>query len=195
MTSSDTGDYDYIVKVIQYLEYNFNIHLFITTRDFDVLYSWWEKRIPIDIVRESISTVVKRWQVRGKNIKGFTNFSYEVRKNFRFFMELHIGSEQKAEKEKFFEIENFLKSVPPEIIGLKNDFEKVFQKIKKGEDFSLEKIEKKMLDQFKEDDELNLKTRIFMNSLAKELKGPSVENKYRVNYLKYKFGIPDFEVL
>jgi len=193
--TSDIGDYDYIIKTIQYLEYHFRIHFFITTRDFDILYNWWEKRIPLQIINESISNVVKRWQARGKNITGFSNFSYEVRKNFRSFMELSIGSEKKVEKEKYFEIKKFFQYYPPELMGMKKDFERVFLKIKKEQDISLDKINKKLLDLFKNDDELNLKTRVFMKSLAKQLRGPEVEQRYRLNYLRHKFAVPDFEVM
>lgn len=192
---SDIGDYDYIIKAIQYLEYNFNIHFFITTRDFDILYNWWEKRIPMEIINESISNVVKRWRLRGKNIKGFSNFSYEVRKNFRRFLELSVGSEKKQEKEKYFEIKKFFRSFPPELAVLKKDFERVFRKLKREQDISMEKINRKILDLFQDDNELKLKTRIFIKSLAKELRGAEVEQKYRLNYLKHKFGIPDFDVI
>jgi hypothetical protein len=195
MAISDIGDYDYIIKTIQYLEYNFQIHLFITTRDFDILYNWWEKRIPLNIIFESISTVVKRWKARGKTIKGFSNFSYEVRKSFKRFLELSIGRESSQKKEKYYEINRFFKSFPPELRGLKKDLENIFIKMKKGQDISLQEVDKKLLDLFKDDDEIKLKTRIFMKSLADELRKPAVEKKYRLNYIKHKYGIPDFEIL
>ena len=195
MAVSDIEDYDYIIKTIQYLEYNFQIHLFITTRDFDVLYNWWEKRIPLNIIFESISTVVKRWRARGKTIRGFSNFSYEVRKSFKRFLELSIGRETGQKKEKYYEINKFFKSFPPELLGLKKDLENIFKKMKKGQEISLQKVDKKLLDLFKGDDELTLKTRIFMKSLAPELRKPAVEQKYRLNYIKHKYGIPDFEVM
>jgi len=61
---SDLSDYDYIIRVIQFLDERYGIRFFISTRDFDVLYHWWEKRIPIEIVEQSLAAVVDRFRKR-----------------------------------------------------------------------------------------------------------------------------------
>ena len=75
-------DKDFVIEIIQYLQNKYDIIFFITPRDFDVLYNWWEKRIPLRIIKESIINVVDRWKEKGKGINSFANFSYEVKKNF-----------------------------------------------------------------------------------------------------------------
>jgi hypothetical protein len=107
-----TADYDYIIRIIQYLDYHFGIYFIITTRDFDILFRWWEKQIPLEVITDSIRNVVLRWQVKKKSINGFSNFSYEVKKNFRLFMELNVGDSQRTEKNELYDIQQFLKTFP-----------------------------------------------------------------------------------
>ena len=87
--------YDFIIKVIQYLENSFKIHFFITPKDFDVLYRWFEKRIPLRVIEESIAAVVDRWTQKNKKISSFSNFYYQVKKDFETFLQLQVGAESK----------------------------------------------------------------------------------------------------
>lgn len=189
-----TADYDYIIRIIQYLDYHFGIHFIITTRDFDILFRWWEKQIPLEVITDSIRNVVLRWQVKKKSINGFSNFSYEVKKNFRLFMELNVGDSQRTEKNELYDIRQFLKTFPRELSELKSDFEGIYQRLVSEKSIDLNPIHKKLLAIFESDPDLNLKTRFFMNNLTKGLRKPEIEKTYRINYLYHKYGIPNFEV-
>lgn len=205
MTDTDkykdkNGGYNFVIKVIQYLENTFGIHFFITTKDFDVLYRWYEKRIPIDVVKESISNVVERWIRKNKKIFSFSNFYYEVKKNFKAFLQLNVGAEGEEPQfdsnvNKYVEIENFFKNYPADLIALKEEFQKISQRIKNNESVEMAPIYEKLVDLFKGYEELCLKVTIFSRSLAPELRKPEIENRYRLNYLVNKYNIPDFEVL
>lgn len=187
-------DYDFIVRLIQYLEANFGIRFFITSRDFDVLYRWWEKRIPLALVMESISDVVRRRRKKKGEIRGFSTFSYQVKKNYLGFLEMKIGEPQTEESDPYLEIDNFFKHFPPELTELQGDFEEISLRIKNHQDFTLEGVYRKLLDLFRSDRDLNLKTRFFLESVARELRKPELEQRYRINYLLHKFKIPDFDL-
>jgi hypothetical protein len=192
--------------VIQYLDHTFNIRFFITTRDFDVLYRWWEKRIPMHLIKESITNVVERWARKNKKITGFSNFYYEVKKNFQVFLQMNVGGEDReAGPEEasgtegaggeFAEIETFFENYPDALTSLKKEFETIFQKIKNKEDVEPGPVHQKLVELFKDNEELNMKVAVFTRSLATELRKPAIENRYRLNYLLNKYRIPDFEVL
>ncbi len=199
---NDNAGRDFVIKVIQYLENSFGITFFITTKDFDVLYRWYEKRIPIHIVKESISNVVERWTQKNKKIYSFSNFYYEVKKSFTTFLQLSVGRETEGEASepetaanRYAEIENFFKNYPDDLITLKGEFERIFQQLKNKENVDLDPVYKKLVDLFKEDEALNLKVTVFIRSLAPELRKPEIKNRYRLNYLLNKYNIPDFEIL
>lgn len=194
--------YDFVIKVIQYLENTFGIRFFITPKDFDVVYRWYEKRIPIHIVKESIAIVVERRIQKNKKISSFSNFYYQVKKNFETFLQLSVGAESEApqvdskvEKNPYEEIENFFKNYPEPLIPLKEDFEILFRQMKNKETVEPAPVYKKMVDLFAEDEEINVKVTIFTRSLAPELRKPEIKNRYRINYLINKYHIPDFEIL
>ena len=188
-------DYGYIIKIIQLLEYDFGVRFFITSRDFDILYRWWEKRIPMSVVSESIANVVARRRKRGQDISTFANFSYEVRKNFRSFMELHVGApiEEVERETAHTEIERFMKNIPRELSVLKGEFQVLADGVKRGESVSVDSLHRSLLRLFQNDAELNLRTEMFLKDLAKEIRRPDIERKYRINYLCHRYRIPDFD--
>ncbi len=197
-------DKDFVIEIIQYLQNNHGIIFFINTKDFDVLYHWWEKRIPLRIVKESITNVVERWKEKGKNITGFANFRYEVKKVFQAFLQLSVGSERSdnetqtaGEEDPFAEISHFFSNYPDPLTPLEEEFHDIYQKIKNHEsvDVELSRIQETLVNLFKDDNELNLKARIFLDNLSPVLRKPEIERRYRLNYLINKFNIPDFEPL
>lgn len=205
--TKDEG-YDFIIKVIQYLENSFKIYFFITPKDFDVLYRWYEKRIPLRVIEESIAAVVERWSQKNKKISSFSNFYYQVKKDFETFLQLHVGAESKTipadslagdsengnvKGNEHAVWENFFKNFPNELAALKEDFERIFQWVKNKENVEAAPIYAKLVDLFKDDETLKLKVAIFNRNLAPELRKPEIENRYRLNYLRSKYNIPDFE--
>lgn len=193
-------DKDFVIEIIQYLQNKYDIIFFITPKDFDVLYNWWEKRIPLRIVKESIINVVDRWKKKEKTINSFANFSYEVKKNFKAFLQLSVGSENEIqtpeEKDPFAEINDFFNNYPLQLTPLKEEFDNIYQKIKKNKsiDVELTRTHETLVNLFKDDNELNLKVRIFLDNLSPVLRKPEIEQRYRLNYLINKYNIPDFEV-
>ena len=189
-------DYDFIIKIIQFLESKFGISFFITTMDFDVLYLWWEKRIPFKIIEESISNVINRWNLRKRKIYSFSNFSYEVRKNYKGFLELNVSVERNEDKkEEYDKIEKFFNNYPEELIRLKKEFEDIHEKFKNKGNIDIDNIKEKLLNLFKHNKELDLRTEIFLKNLSPELRKPEIEKRYRINYLLNKFKIPDFDII
>jgi hypothetical protein len=195
-------DQDYVITIIQYLDFSHNISFFITTKDFDCLYNWWQKRIPLKVIRESISVVVKRWQAKNQTIKGFSSFKYQVRKGFESFMQLSVGSESTKNAEsnapgnqEVDEVELFMNHFPVPLEPLREEFALLYQLLKKDEPVDSEPLYCKLTALFAEDEELKLKTTAFLKNLAPQLRKPEIAERYRLNYLLGKFHIPDFEIL
>ncbi|MCP4148817.1 MAG: hypothetical protein GY757_13810 [bacterium] len=202
MTTHDISDNDFVIKVIQFLENSHGISFFITTKDFDVLYNWWEKRIPLPVLKESIGNVVERWNKKNKKINSFLNFSYEVKKNFAASMQLIVGTEVEVLEEtrdggsdELGEVEEFMSSFPGELEELRGEFESILAKLKKKEEIDLEKFQTILVAHFEGDRELEMKVKIFKNSLAPALRTPEIESRYRYNFLLNKYNIPDFETI
>jgi len=188
-------DHVYIVKIIQFLEDRFGIRLFITSRDFDTLYRWWEKRIPLAVIEESIVEVVERRRRRQKAVDGFANFSYAVRKNFSHHQQLHVGVGIAATtpEDDAAEIDRFLARFPDELQGLKGDFMEAAAALKRSGRAEMKEIHRKLLERFADDPDLNLRTHLFMQGLAEPLRKPDIERRYRLNFIWHRYRIPDFE--
>lgn len=189
-----SGDYRYILNIIQYLEDRWRIFLFVSTRDFDVLYRWWEKQIPLPVIREAIDRVVHRWTRKGKEIKSYANFNYEVKKMFQAFLELNVRLvDSEDTSAQFSELDRFIASFPSPLENLRNLFVTVMNQIKEGREVDLELWRCQLLEQFADDEDLEMKLTVFLRNLAPELRNEEIANQYRLNYLANRFGIPDLE--
>lgn len=190
-------DYDYIIKVIQHLESKHGLVFFITSSDFNVLYRWWEKRIPFRVIEESLGSVVRRWTEKKKQIHSFSNFYREVKKNFKAFLELSVGAEgrqERAKENEYEEIEQFLADYPAKLLEIRGEFESVFKQLKAGEALALDTLHEQLLAMFADDRELDMKTELFRKNLAPELRTAEIERRYRLNWLKNRYHIPDFDL-
>lgn len=190
------SDYNYIVKIIYYLNERHKISFFITSSDFDVLYGWWIKRIPDKIIYESIDIVINRWERKKKTIDGFKRFSYEVRKNFNNFMELKVSSNDNKTDDIMDdgedEVQAFINSLPDNIRLLKNSFlELSNEKIKIKKQVLLKDISEKLLQLHEDDPELKLKTKKFIMNLNHKIRTKNIEDKYRINYIYSKYKFPE----
>ena len=193
MMMAGGDDYDYIIRVIQFLDRQFAIRFFISSKDFDVLYRWWEKRIPFNVVSDALRRVVERRLATGKPIASFSVFSREVRLGYQSFLGLNVGRERGESREEHGEIKSFLSRFP-EVLGfIKDDFEKLAAGYLQTGAVDAGPLHEKLLGHFQDDAELNAKCAWFLNNLAPGLRRPEIEKKYRLNYLLHKFAIPSFE--
>jgi hypothetical protein len=188
--AADGDDYGYIIRIIQYLDRRHGIRFFISSRDFDVLYHWWEKRIPETVVRESLDRVVERGR-RGSRLPGrFSAFRAEVRKGYDSFLSLGVGSGRAEPEDEHAGIKAFMAALPPALAPLEGDFAEWFRRRQAGEAPDAGPLEEKLLGLFAEDSELNAKASWFLNNLAPPLRRPEIERRYRLNYLLGRFNIP-----
>jgi hypothetical protein len=190
---SGSDDYDYIIRIIQYLDRQFAIRFFITSKDFDVLYRWWEKRIPFAVVSAALRRVIERRSPHKPPIASFSVFSREVRLDYQSFLNLSIGRERGELREERDEVKTFLGKFPEALEFLKSDFERLGAEYARNGLVDAGPVHEKLLRHFRADAELNAKCSWFLKNLAPALRRPEIENKYRLNYLLHKFGIPSFE--
>ncbi len=188
------SDHDYIFSIIDYLFLRHGIGFFITSKDFDILYNWWEKKIPEKLIRKSIDTVVKRRKARGKPVDSFMNFSYEVRKNLSTEFDLNINSASfRVQSDPEEKTGNFFKNLHQEISFLEKDFRKVIKSDHLKRTKLLSEIYDRLIEKYEHDDEMTIKTEIFMNNLPEAMKKPEIVRKFRINFINKRFNIPDFD--
>jgi hypothetical protein len=187
------GDYDYIIRIIQYLDQRHGVHFFISSRDFDILYRWWEKRIPEPVIREALDRVVDRHRLQQKPLEHFSVFSNEVRRDFRSFLSLDVGRQRSEPADEHAEIKIFLAQFPPPLEFMKEEFACFFANVMRGEAADAAPLQEKLLERFRDDGELNAKTAWFLKNIAPSMRKPEIERKYRLNYLAGKFAIPSVD--
>ena len=85
-----------------------------------------------------------------------------------------------------------MKNIPAELAGLTGEFQALAESVARGEEVSMDPLHRAMLDLFENDDDLNLRTEIFLKNLAEEIRRPEIVRKYRINYLYHRFRIPEF---
>lgn len=187
------GDFDYIIRIIQYLDQHHGIRFFISSKDFDILYRWWGKRIPAAVIRESLDRVVERSRSRPKPLVHFSVFANEVRKNYQSFLDLNIGRERIESADEHDDIRKFLSRFPPALEFMRGDFEILFSRLLQGGKVEAGPLQEKLLAHFKDDGELTAKSAWFLQNLSPHLRRPEIERKYRLNYLSGKFAIPAFD--
>jgi len=192
--SDSSSDQDFIFSLIDYLFFQHGISFFITSKDFDTLYNWWEKKIPEEIIRRSIDNVIKRRKLRNKPVDSFMNFSYEVRKNLAAKFELNINSAPRKVQNDPDNIEKrFFKSLHPGIEFLEGAFREVLEAPDSEKKGLLLAIYDKLITKYEKDEEMIIRTEIFMSNLPESMKKPEIVKKFRINYLNRRFRIPDFD--
>lgn len=201
-------NHDYIIRVIQHLDFQHRLSFFITPKDFDALWNWSEKRIPMRIIKESFSAVIQRWNAKNKPVTSFTNFKYEVRKNFKAFMELSVGADNvvskpeeqglddsQEEDNRFVEVECFMKTLPETLEPLREIVQTIYDDLKQARELNLKPLHDQLVAMFADNEELNVKTTIFLTNLDPKVRKPELEKRYRLNYLLNKFHVPDFDLI
>jgi hypothetical protein len=185
-----SGDYGFIIRVLQHLDLHHHVRFFIGSRDFDILYRWWEKRIPEALVREALDRVVERRRRLGKPLDRMSVFSGEVRRRYQSFLTLAVGRQREEPGEEPDAFAAFLASFPPALEFLRGDVEAYARERRQGSAPDPEPLREKLLARFRDDGELNAKAAWFLRNLAPPLRRPEIERTYRLNFLLGKFGIP-----
>lgn len=180
-----------MVNLIQYLDMRHGKRFFITPRDFDILYRWWEKGVPIPLVCRTIDAVIERRSRKNKEIGGFSVFSYQVRKDYEEFLQIKSQDERRAEDDvRCREIDEFLENIPLPLQSLEGEIRRYFQAVKNNKDPDVSSIEENLLELFQSDPELETRTDAFMSSLAPSLRKDELKRRYRINYILRKWRIP-----
>ena len=100
---NDLDAQEYIFKVISHLNIFYSISFFINPIDYDALYSWYDKKIPLEIIYLSLDNVIKRRRKANKPLESITTFNYEIKKNYKGYLDRKAGShdvvESKGEKQ------------------------------------------------------------------------------------------------
>lgn len=156
-------DRQYVLTVRNFFFYHF-YPKFITPLDFGFMMDWYEMSISLDIIWQSMKEVRTR-----RKVKSFWNLDYTVRKNFKVFLQLKVGSH---------EPEPIPASPEPETESHDDYLEEMtaFQ-------------EDELLERFRDDHELNIKTKIFMKSLAPSFRTPEIKKLYRLNYIFHRLRL------
>lgn len=188
---ADDRGKDYIIRLIQYLDQRFGVRFFISPKEFDVAWRWFEKKIPPELVEACLERVVMSRREKKKTVDGFSCFYYEVRKSFDALKLMRVGAHESVEiaPSPTDPWETFFNAFPPELGFLREDFET--HRLQGPEACPAKVIHDKLVDKFRGEPELEIKVDVFMNSLARELRQSRIENRYRLNYLIRRFHIPD----
>lgn len=78
----------YIDKVCHYINIRMG-NRFVSPFDFHYMYEWWERGIPLSVIRESIS-FSERYSMRKYFFWYLDNY---VMQNYRSYLQLMVGSE------------------------------------------------------------------------------------------------------
>lgn len=196
--SSPGADFDYIVGLIQFLDRRGGLRFFISTRDFDILYHWWEKGVPAALVQETMERVLERRRAKGRSVDSFHNFSADVRKAYRSFLERSVGSRETAPVTPAAPAA--AESAPPELElfpehlqALRLEFQEMWRLCAAGRSVQEEPWWDKLLQACRDDEELNAKCDFFLRQLAPELRRPEIVARYRRNFLRHRYAIPELE--
>jgi len=197
--------YAYITRIIVFLNRRYAISFFITPRDFDVLWGWWEKQIPFPVIRDALVRVVERWNKKDRRVYSFANFNYQVKKEFARFADLklgrhvrEIGSARENDSPDSGELARFLDRCPDELRPLKPDLEGIKQAIDSGclTRRTVRDFYARLVSHFEQDDELILQTRRFLKRISGRLDHREMEKQFKINFLLNRLGVPfleDFE--
>jgi hypothetical protein len=152
----------YIVSVIELLQREFNLYFVVSPRDFDILYRWFEKRIPLDLIRGCVTDVQERRARQGKTLDRVGDLAYAVRKAFGQHQDRSVGAhgtfvpalDVGAQRAAFFD------HPPPDIETLVSRFSEGLMPQPPLREAVLE-FHRELLLQFEHDEELERRSTLF----------------------------------
>lgn len=186
--------YGYMVSLIDLLQRKFALYSIITPGEFDVLYRWWEKGIPLTVVEQAADEVVTRRKKQGKEPPKITHFAHTVRKLFAQHQEKIVGAHNLTEDPSAgAKARNHFLSNPPVEIA---DLVREHLHADSQDSLNCEQIvcfQQALLDRFQDDEELARRCEVFSRYLAPALRSDELLNRYRLNLLLNRLAIPDLE--
>ncbi len=184
----------YIFSVIQLLQRDFNQYTIVTPGEFDVLYRWWEKGIPLKIIRDCVADVLMKRGKQGRSQTKIRDYVHTVRKTFVRYQEQNVGGhgrlEQTPAPQQIWS--EFLNGPPDEIADLVEQF-LVGLSEKGWETERIDSFYRELMERYADDEELERKTTVFLQHLAPALRTEDLLKRYRLNLLISRFRIPDLE--
>lgn len=190
---------DYIIRIVQKASDLLNLNIFITPKDYDIIYRWWEKEIPVSLVIESMKIVDERWKKKAKQISSYSSFNYEVKKNHKSSIELKTGTHASSPEEmkpvSTDPIETFFSSFPADLEFCRPQFEFVRIDIQEQRKPDIEALNQALMDKFCSDENFTLVCENFLQGLAPELRTEKIRNRYLLNSIYSRYRIPEFSLL
>lgn len=190
------SDYDYFIAVTNYLDFQCRLRLPIGSNDFHLIFDCWEKGIPLRIVCQAIEKTIARKNSNNKPIRGFSDFSYQIHREFKNFIEKSVGAHFDEPQSEGDPWKDFFERLPGQYNSLRKELEELRDAVSCQEGTRvMEKLDR-LLELFSGMEELQLKTELFSRSLAPAMRKESVIKRYRlsflINYLKLPIDLTDW---
>ena len=143
----ESGDYAFIVGAINYLSSRHNIRFFISSGDFDLLYGWWEKSIPPDVLKTAMDRVVERRRKRRLPMDSFSRFRYEVRRQHAAWLERGVGGHgvDPGPAGNGDPVTAFMERFPIELEPLRARFEAAVESWRRGEEVDIDDLRNRLV--------------------------------------------------
>jgi len=181
------GDRDYLIRVIQYLDFRHQARFFITPRDFDILYRWWEKGIPFPLLFRCLDEVVERRRKRGKPVDRFSVFANEVRKAYQSFLTMTSHEKRRGgDTDTDDAWKSFMDNLPEVLESLRE----LLLRCSRGEPDAGNELESRLTEMFAGDEGMQARADQFLENLALPLRKIELRNRYCFNYLVRRYRIP-----
>lgn len=135
---------------------------FITPLDFHFLSEWYSQGIPLSIIKESISTITRR---RGR-VSSMWSFDSHIQRAYRAYLQIRVGA-----------------SMPDQ--GDKVDGAEAGQESEVDPELTPDQ-EEQLLKEHEQDEELKIKTAVFLKYLSPGLRTVDVRRRFQINYLIHR---------
>ncbi len=179
------ADYDFFISILNFLDFNYQLNLRVGSNDFDLIYSCWEK-----VIYKAINKVVERRKATKKTVKSFSDFHYQIKREFKNYLESNLGTHD-SEEEAELDCWQISRSLFQERGG---DLLEIFTAIKSSyennEQESLKKSLLELLKRFENNQELLLKTELFKRNLSSMMKSEKVIRRFQLSFIINYFKIP-----
>lgn len=187
--------HDYVLGLIEAASQNFGLRFFITSRDFDRLFRWWEKGIPEKLVLEALGRVAARKRKKNESLKSFFSCDNEVKKLFAAYREAGVGQVSRPQPEadtRHDESGEFFKRPAPELAPFMGKFRRLADAAPDCRSALSRELQEEILRAYENDLELQVQTEMFLRQLAPELRRPDLIRCFQIRFLHKKLGLPGF---